>query len=105
MRQSQWSLQLRPALARHDIHIQGADLSKDLGLDVSSARKPSVEQWPRDAPRQGDVQEDARSLGNGLRGKPVHALWRTGAWAQRACRTAAVGSAHDVDQAGEDESR
>ena len=26
-------------LAGHDIHIQGADQAKDLGLDVSSARK------------------------------------------------------------------
>ena len=32
--------QVVSTLARHDIHIQEASQAKDLGLDVSSARKP-----------------------------------------------------------------
>ena len=49
--------QVVSALARHEIHIQEASQARDLGLDVSSARKPTS--------RLEDEREDVRGSADG----------------------------------------
>ena len=84
--------QVVSTLARHDIHIQEASQAKDLGLDVSSARKPTrrtmAKRWAKAVRR---TRRCAR-FGKWTSKQASARLWRTGAWAKTAYGTAAVGA-------------
>ena len=80
------------SLARHDLHIQEASQAKDLGLDVSSARKPVRRPWPRDGSRREDERGGTGDLANGPRSKPVHAFGGREHGRRETYGTAAVGA-------------
>ena len=84
-------------LARRDIHIQGADQAKDLGLDVSSARKPMRRTMAKRWTKGWETNKKMREV------------WKmdfeTGSLGAESPRNGGCGGAADVDQAGEDESR
>ena len=63
--------QVVSSLARHDIHIQEASQARDLGLDVSSARKPMRRTMAKRWASWEDEREGVRGSVCGLRSKPL----------------------------------
>ena len=88
--------QVGSSLARHDIHIQEASQARDLGLDVSSARKPMrrtmAKRWTKDEKVCDFDASHCAALENGSLG--AESLWNCGG----GCATI-VGQASD-DQSG-----
>ena len=97
---SQWSLQPTSliakqavsSLARHDIHIQEASQARDLGLDVSSARKPMRRTMAKRWVKAGRRTRRCARFGRWTSKQATARLWRTGAWAQKAYGTAPMGA-------------
>ena len=84
--------QVVSALARHEIHIQEASQARDLGLDVSSARKPTRRTMAKRWVKAGRRTRRCARFGRWASKQASARLWRTGAWAQKAYGTAAMGA-------------
>ena len=80
------------ALARHEIHIQEASQARDLGLDESSARKPTRRTMAKRWVKAGRRTRRCARFGRWASKQASARLWRTGAWAQKAYGTAAMGA-------------
>ena len=80
------------SLARHDIHIQEASQARDLGVDVSSARKPTRRAMAKRWAKAGRRTRRCARFGKWTSKQATARLWRTVAWAQKAHGTAAVGA-------------
>ena len=84
--------QVVSSVARHDIHIQEASQARDLGLDVSSARKPTRRTMAKRWVKAGRRTRRCARFGRWASKQASARLWRTGAWAQKAYGTAAMGA-------------
>ena len=84
--------QVVSSLARHDIHIQEAGQARDLGLDVSSARKPARRTMAKRWAKAGRRTRRCARFGRWASKQATARLWRTGTWAQKAYGTAAMGA-------------
>ena len=84
--------QVVSSLARHDIHIQEAGQARDLGLDVSSARKSARRTMAKRWAKAGKRTKRCARFGRWASKQATARLWRTGAWAQKAYGTAAMGA-------------
>ena len=84
--------QIAKQVARHDIHIQEAGQARDLGLDVSSARKPARRTMAKRWAKAGRRTKRCARFGRWASKQATARLWRTGAWAQTAYGTAALGA-------------
>ena len=69
--------QVVSTLARHDIHIQGADQAKDLGLDVSIARKPMRRTMAKRWAKAGGRTRRCAKFGKWTLRQASAILWRT----------------------------
>ena len=75
------------------IHIQErASQARDLGLDVSSARKPTRRTMAKRWVKAGRRTRRCARFGRWASKQATARLWRTGAWAQKAYGTAAMGA-------------
>ena len=77
--------QVVSSLARHEIHIQEASQARDLGVDVSSARKPIRRAMAKRWVKAGRRTRRCARFGRWASKQATARLWRTGAWAQKAC--------------------
>ena len=84
--------QVVSSLARHEIHIQEASQARDLGLDVSSARKSTRRTMVKRWVKAGRRTKRCARFGRWASKQASDRLWRTGAWAQKAYGTAAMGA-------------
>ena len=85
--------QVVSSLARHDIHIQEASQAKGSWSWMCQVQESRcVVPWPRDGPRQGRRMRRCARFGKWTSKQATARLWRTGAWAQKANGTAAVGA-------------
>ena len=78
--------QVVSALARHKIHIQEASQARDLGLDVSSARKPTRRTMAKRWVKAGRRTRRCARFGRWASKQASARLWRTGAWRRWARR-------------------
>ena len=84
--------QVVSSLARHEKHIQEASQARDLGVDVSSARKPIRRTMAKRWVKAGRRTRRCARFGRWASKQATARLWRTGAWAQKAYGTAAMGA-------------
>ena len=83
--------QVVSALAKHDIHIQEASQAKDLSLDMSRARKSMRRTMSKRRAKAGRRTIRCARFHKST-SKQSRSRWGTGAWAQKAYGTAAVGA-------------
>ena len=79
------------AVASESVVI-AASQAKGLGLDVSSARKPMSRTMAKRWVKAGRRTRRCAKFGKWTSTQASARPWRTGAWAQKACGTAAVGA-------------
>ena len=84
--------QVVSSFARHDMHMQEASQARGLGLDVSGARKPMRRTMAKRWVKAGRRSRRCAKFGKWTSKQASARPWRTGAWAQKACGTAAVGA-------------